>query len=1020
MKNIKKTLTQFACVLTLGTLAVTGQAAVLFQDNFDSYSQGELPTNSGSVWAPHSGSLLIAVVPDPSGNSANALEVNQALTVDVHAFITNSSFPSLAATSTVSAVYSSYTINLSTLPASSAYFSHFYANSSTFAARVFTTNNGDGTYSVGIANGSAGATPVLPTELSLSTTYTVVTRYVPSSGISTLWLNPVNEASSGITATDAPNVINVVAYAFRQNTGEGVIDVDNLIIGTSFTNVVPSSAGSNPPFIGNQPVDNLVAVTGDNVSFTNVSGGDPVLRNQWYSIIGGVTNGILNATNPILSLTSVTTGSSGYYYSIVTNSFGSATTRLAQLNVYTSPVAVSITNQPVGEALNVGDTIGLSVGASGVPPPTYQWYWVTNSGATFKTNLLSGATAATYTNANITTNLAGKYYVIVTNRVGAVTSSVVVVTIAPPITNNISTLRAMVDPSTFLPTNTTTITVIKGYVTSWTNMTGSANTEFYMQDGTAGICVYWSGAAASTNLPPAGAYVQVSGAMANFSGLLELEAYFTNSLTGVKILSTNNPLPAPQPLPFDPNIAGNHATMEKLEGTYFVASNVTLAATATYVSGANEGITNNAYHIKTDTLAPLSYTNDVGQTFTIYWNAYTGIPGQAKPTGPVTVYGVLGNFNGLYEFTPTRIADIVTYVTTTNVLTNARKGDVPTNTYTELVLRPGETLATKVSIADPEGGTVTLSPVTGTLPGTASWSGISGGNATLNYTPATGDAGNNYPIQLAVSSTSGNSFTNTLNVYVPTADEQAVAITELLANPITNTNSKAWNPLLRTTDTLGVATNDEYVEIANQSPDAIGLTGWALYNGTTKVDDFNVNGPTLNSSNAIVVYGGNTTETPSLPVYGENASSGKLLLTTNGATLVLRNNSGYIVDRVVYTAANLSTNGSITRFPTLNSAFVPQAYISTNLVTAGLQYDGGSWGNATKVPTGVTGVTVIRTNGQSILHFTANTTQASTLWSAPSLTAPFSVITGQPFPSGTGAFTNTGAAGSQFFFITTQ
>ena len=87
---------------------------------------------------------------------------------------------------------------------------------------------------------------------------------------------------------------------------------------------------------------------------------------------------------------------------------------------------------------------------------------------------------------------------------------------------------------------------------------------------------YWSGASGTANLPPAGALVQVTGPLAAFNGLLEMEPVFGNSLESVSIISTGNPLPAAQPLPFDPLVTGypattKNATMNAMESMYFVA-----------------------------------------------------------------------------------------------------------------------------------------------------------------------------------------------------------------------------------------------------------------------------------------------------------------------------------------------------------------------------------------------------------------------------------------------------------------
>jgi hypothetical protein len=60
-------------------------------------------------------------------------------------------------------------------------------------------------------------------------------------------------------------------------------------------------------------------------------------------------------------------------------------------------------------------------------------------------------------------------------------------------------------------------------------------------------------------------------------------------------------------------------------------------------------------------------------------------------------------------------------------------------------------------------------------------------------------------------------------------------------------------------------------------------------------------------------------------------------------------------------------------------------------------------------------------NGQAVLHFTANTSLASTLWSANNLTDPFQVVFGQQFSTSSGVFTVTNLPPTlQFYFITTQ
>jgi hypothetical protein len=1079
--NMKINLKQLGTLLVLCLLTFSASAAVLVQDNFDSYSQGLLPTNSpanpASPWFMHSGtaSTGIVVVGDPTGNSPNALQVSQALTLDVHAnlatnatladitiitsttnivagvstnitYTTNYSF---SASNSVSTLYSKYTIYVTTVPPgnSETYFGHFYVDSSTFKGKLFLVTNGvatPGTFRIAIQNtGSVVVTNTIPVDLTANTVYTLVTRYVLSTGSNTVWLNPANETSgNSATPLDAASTGNILAYAFRQaSTGEGILDVDNFVVGTRFADVVPGSV--NPPTILTQPQDTNV-FSGSSAVFSTLAAGDDTLGYQWFSVTNSVTNGIAGATGKTLTLTSLATNQTGSIFCVVTNGAGTNTTRLAQLLVSQQSVPPTIdTNITPSISTNtIGDTVTFTVVAHGLPPPAYQWKFVPAN--SLVTNIVAGVNAsgtntATLTLMNLTTNQAGSYFVTITNSssVGymSTNSALAVLKVTPPPFLSIAALRGLEDPVTWSATNTTALYTIQGIVTTWTNMSTSGNSDFYIQDSSGGIAVFWLGAPASTNLPPAGALVQVTGPLANFSGLLEIEPVFTNQpLQNVVVLSTGNPLPTPQPLPFDPNMQNNPATMEKLEGSYFVASNVMLnLSTPTFAANASDPTTNLAYHVLSDTNAVynFTFTNDVGQTFILFVNSHTDIPGQTKPTGPVTIYGVLGQFVssspyiGGYEFTPSRYADIISYVHAINVLSNVNHwGDALTNTFTESFLEPGETLATYVSIGDPEGGTVSLTPITAGLPGDAYWDGITSGataTAVFHFSPTSADAGSNYVVALASSSTSGTVSTNYWNVYVPTPTEQKIAITEFLANPTTNTSAPNFNPLHRNTDTIGIVANDQYIEVANLSDTGLG-SGWTIDKGNAlaPIFDSNGGGVGISSSNAIVIYGGNLTESPNLPV--PSATTGSLLLPTSGTgVIILRNQNGYIIDRVVYSASNLSSNSSLSRFPTANGPFVPQAYISTNYTTAGLQYDGGSWGLPTKVPTGVTGVVISMVNGQAVLHFTANTSLASTLWSANNLTDPFQVVFGRQFSTSSGVFTVTNLPPTQqFYFITTQ
>lgn len=1028
--------TKILALVTLPLLclfAICAQANIVLQDNFDSYAVGNLTNNSGGFWSGHSGVAPINVVADDSVSAPNALQITRNLAQDVNATLTNAPYYTAgtnALQQPATTLYYKFTLRMSSadLPTSAGtYFAHLKDTGNNFRGKAFALTSGAaaGNYRVGIANSANSPSATWDTDLLPDTTYVVIVRYVVTNAVSTLWINPTKESDTSITASDSSTPINISTMAFRQASGEGTMNVDDLVVGTNFADIL-----SGRPLVVQEP-DDTISFVGASVSFSTASFGTQPMSYQWYHNTNTLVDNLFypgsGATSNVLVLTNLALGESGTYSCVATNIYGTNVTRFASLAVFSAPLAPVITNQPAAGSTNiVGDDVTFSVVAGGVPPPAYQWEVIANGVTNNVTGAnVSGANSDTLVLTGVTTNQTGVYFVTITNVVGTTNSSLANLLVNPSPVLTVANLRSMVDSGTYLPTNTSSIFITEGIVTTWTNMTGSANCEFYMQDGTGGIVVFWAGSN-GTNLPPAGADVRVYGRLSSFHGLIELTAGTTDPQTSVQVVSTNNPLPAAQPLPFDPNVTGNHALMEQLEGTYFVASNVTLAAGSTFGSGVNEGLTNNTYHVRSDSLIGLNFTNNAGDVATLYLNFYTDIPGKPKPNGPVTIYGVLGNFDGLYEFTPTRYADVISYIHVTNAVTHVKHyGDLLTNTYTENVLRPGETQTTFESIGDADGGSVTLTPVPAGLPGTASWSDITGGatgTAVFHFTPAVGDSGSNYLVSLHVTSTSGSDFTNTITVYVPTLNEQKMAITEFLANPTTNTAAANFNPLHRSSDTDGVKTNDEFIEIVNQSLSSQYLYGWGIYNESgTLVQDFSIFGPTLNSSNAYVVYGGGSSA-PSLPASSENATSGGLSLATTGTgTIVLRNYpGGNIIDRVVYSASDLNTNGSLTRFPTMDSPFVPQAYVSTNRTTAGLQYDGSAWNKAFKVPTGVTNITVSVAAGQAALNFTADPTLGTTLWSADRVTGPYSVLFGQQFPTTSGSFTTPASAPLKFYYISNQ
>ena len=92
--------------------------------------------------------------------------------------------------------------------------------------------------------------------------------------------------------------------------------------------IMQSGNVSGAPFIFQEPQDRA-ALAMNPATFSVQAVGSPTLTYQWYK---NGTN-IVNATNSSYTIASVSTDDRGGYQSVITNSFGSVTSRVAQLTV---------------------------------------------------------------------------------------------------------------------------------------------------------------------------------------------------------------------------------------------------------------------------------------------------------------------------------------------------------------------------------------------------------------------------------------------------------------------------------------------------------------------------------------------------------------------------------------------------------------------------------------------------------------------------------------------------------------
>jgi hypothetical protein len=140
------------------------------------------------------------------------------------------------------------------------------------------------------------------------------------------------------------------------------------------------------PFITYEPVD-ATATEGQSAGFTVLAVGPEPITYQWYH-----SAPLAGQTNYWLQLASAQLGDAGNYFVVLSNSFGSTTSRVAQLVVNGIPPV--FTNSLLPRWVYPREAIHFEVGATGPRPLTYIWQFSTNGFAT--TNVIKTGSATTY------------------------------------------------------------------------------------------------------------------------------------------------------------------------------------------------------------------------------------------------------------------------------------------------------------------------------------------------------------------------------------------------------------------------------------------------------------------------------------------------------------------------------------------------------------------------------------------------------------------------------------------------
>ena len=266
------------------------------------------------------------------------------------------------------------------------------------------------------AQGSAPVITVHPTNrvvaLGATAIFSVIATGAPP--LSYRWFKD----GAALEARTSPSL--VLSNVTAADEGFYFAEVSNAY-GVATSRTAHLSLNTSPPVITTHPGDRALFF-GGNVTFSVTANGALPFFYRWLK------DGALmpNRTSRTLVLSSLTPADAGFYSAIVSNSFGSVTSRPASLTITGAPPSLYLPMTNVllccGSA-GAGATLWVSV--FGSPPLYYQWRF---NGAD-----LPGQNANSISIPSDPAN-AGDYSVMVTNNYGAATSSVATVELGPRIT----------------------------------------------------------------------------------------------------------------------------------------------------------------------------------------------------------------------------------------------------------------------------------------------------------------------------------------------------------------------------------------------------------------------------------------------------------------------------------------------------------------------------------------------------------------------------------------------------------
>jgi hypothetical protein len=249
----------YPLVLTIGAVCFsfqTAQATLLFSEAFNYTSAnlgGNINPGTGNAWSSGSSAMTISAgnnltypgLPDQGGNELQVAWGGG----------TAGSIETQYANQTSGNIYYSFLLDVTTLPTAQSYLTSLNPGTSTpngssdAITMYFGTVTGGGAFKFGVRGGGA-STVFTTTTYNANTTYLVVLGYNNIGGAAAnnlnLWVNPVlgnNSAPAAdlsLTPTTVATAIDNVGFKV-QSAPQGTFLVDNLLIGTSWSDVTPGA-----------------------------------------------------------------------------------------------------------------------------------------------------------------------------------------------------------------------------------------------------------------------------------------------------------------------------------------------------------------------------------------------------------------------------------------------------------------------------------------------------------------------------------------------------------------------------------------------------------------------------------------------------------------------------------------------------------------------------------------------------------------------------------------------------------